>query len=220
MMRTKTNHARSIAAAVGAVALFGVASAQAADVIDQTPVAPLPVEEVPVYTWSGGYVGAYGGYGFSGRTRAPGNSINTDGFQGGAFGGWNVQEGMFVYGAEADIGYNGNEGTNAGLTSQSGVDGTLRARLGVALSDRVLVYGTAGGAAGRLEVSDATTSDTNTMLGWTAGVGTDIKLTDRIFARGEYRYVDYGDKDFSLSGGPTSIDASENKILFGLGMKF
>lgn len=219
-MKAKSTFARSGLAAVGLTAFMGIAPAFAADVVEPIPADPLPIEEVPVYTWSGGYVGVYAGYGFSGRTETPGNTINTDGFQGGAFGGWNGQDGMLVYGLEADIGYNGNEGVNAGQASQSGIDGTLRARVGVAVNDSVLVYGTAGGAASRLEMSDATTADTNTMLGWTAGIGTDVKLTERVFARGEYRYVDYGSENFALSGGATPVDVRENKVLFGLGMKF
>ena len=35
------------------------------------------------------------------------------------------------------------------------------------------------------------------MLGWTAGVGTDIKLTDNVFGRVEYRYTDFGSKNFT-----------------------
>lgn len=219
-MKANIKFGRPVAAAIGLAIAAGVAPALAADVIYNEPPTPAPIYDAPVASWAGGYVGLQGGYSFSGRVRAPGNTINTDGFTGGAFGGWNGQNGMIVYGVEADIGYNGSDGANAGLSTKAGVDGTLRARIGAAVTDNVLVYGTAGGAAGRLKVSDGAVADTNTMLGWTAGVGADVKLSEQVFARGEYRYVDYGDKSFDLTGGPQSIDSRENKILLGLGVKF
>jgi outer membrane immunogenic protein len=220
-MNTRTKFGRPVAAAIGTLMLAGAAPAFAADVTYNEPPSPAPVfEQAPIASWAGGYVGLQGGYSFSGRVKAPGNTINTDGFTGGAFGGWNGQSGMVVYGVEADIGYNGSKGSNAGLHAKNGVDGSLRARIGAAVTDNVLVYGTAGGAASRLKVSDATGHDTNTMLGWTAGVGTDIKLTEQVFARGEYRYTDYGNKTFDLPSGSGRINSRENKLLLGLGVKF
>lgn len=220
-MNTRTKFGRPVAAAVGAIMLVGAAPAFAADVIYNEPPSPAaPIYDAPVASWAGGYVGLQGGYGFSGRVKAPGNTINTDGFTGGAFGGWNGQSGMVVYGVEADVGYNGNKGSNAGQSAKGGVDGSLRARIGAAVTDNVLVYGTAGGAASRLKVSEAGGNDTNTMLGWTAGVGTDIKLTEQVFARGEYRYTDYGNKTFDLPSGSQRINSRDNKLLLGLGVKF
>ena len=58
------------------------------------------------------------------------------------------------------------------------------------------------------------------MFGWTAGVGADTMLTDTVFARAEYRYVDYGSKTFNTGSGPRSVDATENRFMIGLGMKF
>lgn len=219
-MKANVRFGRPIAAAIGLAMAAGAMPALAADVIGNEPPTPAPIYEAPVASWAGGYVGLQGGYSFSGRVDAPGNTVNTDGFTGGVFGGWQGQTGMLVYGVEADVGYNGSDGSNAGLATETGVDGSLRARLGAAVTDNVLVYGTAGGAAARLEVSDGTVADTNTMLGWTAGVGADIKLSEQVFARGEYRYVDYGSKSFDLSGGPQSVDSHENKVLLGLGVKF
>ncbi len=71
-----------------------------------------------------------------------------------------------------------------------------------------------------IDADDGVTSDSKTMYGWTAGVGADVKLTEKVFARGEYRYTDYGSKDFALSGGATEVDATSNNFLLGIGMKF
>jgi len=118
------------------------------------------------------------------------------------------------------MGYNWMDGSSGGTTTKSGLDGSLRARLGYAVTDSVMIYGTAGGAASRLKVSDAAGSDSNTMYGWTAGVGADAMLTDQVFARAEYRYVDFGSKTFNTGSGAQSVDANQNRFMVGLGMKF
>ena len=131
------------------------------------------------------------------KTRPSAITVDTDGFLAGGFVGYNYQVGNIVAGAEGDIGYNWADGTNAGLTSESGVEGSLRARLGYVISPQILLYATAGGAAKDLEVSDATGSDSNTMLGWTAGAGADIMITEQVFGRVEYRYTDFGSDTFT-----------------------
>lgn len=216
-MKTNLKFARPTAAALGILALAGAMPAFAADIVSEEPPAPAPIAELPVASWAGPYAGLTVGYGFAGTTHTPGNDIDTDGFLGGAFAGYNWQSDNFVYGVEGDVGYNGEKGSNAGEKSKSGVDGSLRARLGYAVSPDILVYGTAGGAAQKLKVTNALGSDSNTMLGWTAGVGTDIKITDNVFGRVEYRYTDYGDKDFSNAG---KVESSDNRVNFGVGMKF
>lgn len=223
-MSIRFNTGRSVAAAIGIAALLSTTSVFAADVISMEPPAPqpLPMEEVPVASWAGGYAGITGGYsvGETDINSAPGNSIDTDGFNASVFGGWNGQSGMFVYGLEGDIGYDWADGTNAGASTDRGFNGSLRARMGVAATDNVLVYATGGAAAAKIDVDDGLASDSKTMYGWTAGVGADVKLTEKVFARGEYRYTDYGSSDFALSGGATEVDATSNNFLLGIGMKF
>ena len=219
-MKPITHFARPLAVA-SVIAVAGMAPAFAADAVDyeEPPVPAAPVEVAPVSSWTGPYIGLQAGYGFLGRTHTPGADIDTDGFVGGAFGGFNIQNGSFVYGGEADIGYNGMKGDAAGIESRSSIDGSLRARLGFAPNDALLIYGTAGGAADRTKITDAAGSDSKTMLGYTAGVGVDAKLTERVFGRVEYRYTDYGSKTYTLTA-PTSSDLKNHEIRFGVGMKF
>jgi len=210
--------------ALAALAVTATAAvpAMAADVIYQEPPAPAPIiESAPISTWAGPYAGVHAGYGFSGRVRdtTAGNTIGTDGWLGGVFGGYNFQQGAIVYGLEADVSVSGVRGTNAGTTARSQVDGSLRARAGVAVTDDVLAYVTAGGAAERLRVSNAGGADTETMLGYTVGGGVDAKLTDQVFGRVEYRYTDYGAKTFDL-GAPTRVDSSNHRVTAGIGFKF
>ena len=211
----------STAAALGIATLLGAIPAQAADAVDEVPVAPAaPMEEPPVNTWTGPYAGITLGWGFGGRTEAPGNTVNTSGFIGGGFAGYQLQNGMFVFGGEIDANWANLRGSNAGLASRSTFDGSLRARMGVAVTDRVLIYGTAGGALQNLRVTDFAGSDTNTMIGWTAGAGVDVKVTEQVFGRVEYRYTDFGSRTFNTGSGAQSIDSSNSRVMFGLGMQF
>lgn len=219
-MQANLKFARPLAVALGLFALSG--TAYAADVVSEEPPAPAPVAELPVASWAGPYAGINLGYGFSGRTKEKdfGDSTDTKGFIGSVFGGYQWQQENFVYGGEAELGYNGVKGDDNGIHSKGGFEGSLRARLGYAVTPEILLYGT-GGLAGRsLKVEDSAllASDTATMIGWTAGVGTDIKLTDNVFGRVEYRYTDFGSKNFG--GGIGSVKATDNRVTFGVGMKF
>lgn len=215
-------HARPLAAAFGLVALAAM-PAFAADVVMEEPPAPAaPMEVAPVASWAGPYAGVTAGYGFSGTAndKTDGNKIDTKGFLGGAFVGYNYQMDNIVIGAEGDIGYSGVKGSNVGTEVKSGVEGSLRARLGYAVTPDILLYGTAGGAGQRVKVSDATGSDTNTALGWTAGVGTDVKLTESVFGRVEYRYTDLGTDSYNLGGTNHDVSLKDHRVQFGVGMKF
>lgn len=215
MTKTSLKLGAAVAALFAATAI-----SQAADAVFDTPPAPpAPVVSAPISTWEGGYAGISLGYGFSGETDLVGlGTVDTDGFVGNVFGGWNWQSGQFVYGIEGDLGYNGMDGSNFDYSVKHGIDGSLRARLGVAATDNVLLYATAGGAGGRLKITDSTgASDTQTLWGWTAGVGTDVKFTDQAFGRLEYRYTDLGDETFDIGG---DAGTKSHKVLVGVGMKF
>jgi outer membrane immunogenic protein len=218
-MQANLKFARPLAVALGLFALSG--TAYAADVVQEEPPAPAPIAELPVASWAGPYAGINLGYGFSGRTKEKDTGFETDtkGFVGSVFGGYQWQQDNFVYGGEAELGYNGVKGDDNSVHSKAGFEGSLRARLGYAVTPEILLYGT-GGLAGRsLKVDDSAipASDRATMLGWTAGVGTDIKLTDNVFGRVEYRYTDFGSKSFDGIG---KVKASDNRVTFGVGMKF
>jgi outer membrane immunogenic protein len=224
-MSAKKLYARSALAGL-AIAAISV-PAMAADVVYQEPPAPAPqpIISTPVSDWSGPYVGLSAGYGFNGRVSDSAGTIDTDGFVGGAFGGFQMQNGMFVYGVEGDVNYSdvrgGGDLATPGVAARSTIDGSIRARAGVAVTNDVLVYGTAGGAAERQRLTDSVGNrDTNVMLGYTVGAGVDAKLTDQVFGRVEYRYTDYGSKDFDLGGTTINADSSNHRVTAGIGIKF
>ncbi|KUM27082.1 hypothetical protein AU467_17895 [Mesorhizobium loti] len=218
-MQANLKFARPLAVALGLFALGG--TAYAADVVSEEPPAPAPVAELPVASWAGPYAGISLGYGFSGHAdaRDQGVNVKTKGFIGGVFGGYQWQQENFVYGAEADLGYNGVKGDSAGIHAKGGLEGSLRARLGYSVTPEILLYGTGGLAAKNQKITDDVlgTNESKAMLGWTAGVGTDIKITDNVFGRVEYRYTDYGNKDFGPTG---NVKSKDNRVTFGVGMKF
>ena len=219
-MSVNTKFSRSVLAAVS---LLAIASGPvfAADAIESAPEPATPMEEAPLASWGGAYAGIQAGYGFAGTAREPGNKIDTDGFVGGGFAGYNAEVGNgVVAGVEGDVGYSGVEGSNAGTEVKGGAEGALRGRLGYAVTPDILPYVAGGGAARSMKVSEGGVSDRNTALGWTAGAGVDVKLSQNVFVRGEYRYTDYQDKSFTTAQGTRDVDSTDNRVQFGIGMKF
>lgn len=202
-------------------ALLAAGSANAADIISEEPPAPVAIETLPVASWQGAYAGAVATYGFSGDTNGlVGPEVDRDGFAGSGFAGYNMQSNNLVYGVEGDLGYSGIEGSENGQTVEGGLNGSIRARVGVAVTDRALVYATAGGAAERTEVSNELGSDEQTLLGYTVGAGVDAKLTDQVFGRVEYRYTDLSSDAFNTGGLAQDVGTDDHKVSVGLGVKF
>jgi outer membrane immunogenic protein len=68
--------------------------------------------------------------------------------------------------------------------------GTLRARVGYAW-DRVLVYGTAGGAGANVQTGlNGLPPQTNAEFGWTVGAGVEVALAEHWTLKFEYLFVD------------------------------
>jgi outer membrane immunogenic protein len=208
-----------MALVAAALALPLSIQARAADaIVEQPPVPPVAdIETAPAFLWAGGYGGVYGAYhwgDFDAQTD------RADGAAGGVYGGYNWQAENFVYGVEADIGYSGAKETDAaGLTGEQGVNGSLRARLGYDVNP-FLVYATGGVAATNAKLSNAAGSDSNAMIGWTAGAGVEAFVTEKITTRLEYRYSDYGSKNFNLGGTNVSSGFDDHSVRLGIGVKF
>ena len=103
--------------------------------------------------WSGAYVGGYGGLAYGSDLMA------------GAYAGYSFQSGSVVYGAELDGFY----------TELAEWEVFAKGRAGYAISDQVLLHGTAG---------------VGTYLGttalWSLGLGGEAKVTDSLSLRGDY----------------------------------
>ncbi|MCB8821583.1 outer membrane protein [Microvirga rosea] len=198
---------------LASVALFGFAGAASAADLPARAAPPAPiVAAVPIFTWTGFYVGVNAGYGWNTNNNDPffydplvgyygGDSGSDGGFVGGGQVGYNYQIGQFVIGVEGDVQFADRGGSNRLLYSPTigyyygGNDsddwfGTVRARAGFAF-DRALIYATGG---------FAFNGDNG---GWALGGGLEYAFTNNLTAKIEGLYV--------------NIDTGNNNSIYGLG---
>src|ERR1700704_6691289 len=145
----------------------------------------------------------------------------SSGVIGGAQLGYNWQIGSLVTGLEADIQGSGIKGSARAIPTVVGTAfpdprsvlsseqklawfGTVRGRVGVAVTPDLVLYGTGGLAYGRVDASanwrfdlervhvQAPASVSKTKVGWTAGVGAEWMFARNWLAKLEYLYVDLG----------------------------
>jgi outer membrane immunogenic protein len=201
----------------------------------QAPPVEAPI--VPLFTWTGLYLGGQIGYGWGTDTLTVypagfGTNFTPNGVVGGAHVGYNLQMNQFVAGLEGDV-----EGTGirrnyspggATYNTKLPVQGSIRARFGVAF-DRALLYATGG-----VEFAGFNTSYTgigifdsqsHTQAGWTIGGGIEYALTNNWSLRAEYRYTDFGhftDTTPIAFGFGSSVQhhETENAVRAGFSYKF
>jgi outer membrane immunogenic protein len=202
-----------------ALALLLAGAVQAADAVQTSPASPPEASVALPFSWAGGYVGLHAGYGWGEGDVTAGGTLGSIDFDGGRFGGfagYNVDLGSsLIVGIEGDIGYDWNEREDGTETFGSNVQGAVRGRVGYA-ADRALVYAAGGWAATQFSYDDIGVSADEMMNGWTIGAGVDYAINDRLFARVEYRYNDYGDADIDA----VNVDFTQHVVQAGLGLKF
>lgn len=225
-------------ALAAALALGATGYAVAADAV---------VDEVVVvdsaYNWSGVYVGGQVGYVFDGSAdyvyeNDPDSSYNynhdLDGFIGGAYVGYNYQfSNNIVLGGEADIAWGDLKDSTRDLgagdySAETKIDwmGSARVRLGYAF-DRFLPYLTGGVAFGNLNFEEREDGDFYgdadvDLTGWTIGAGAEYAVTDNWILRGEYRYTEFNEKDFTEQpvDDEFSVDVHTHDFRIGAAYKF
>jgi outer membrane immunogenic protein len=207
--------------------------------------APRPV---PVYDWSGFYVGGFGGYAFGNQ-----NLVNPNGLVGfapftsnwethGGFGGgeigYNWQMGNVVFGLEADgAGTNIQGRNNFGLVDVNGAPmddfnklkwvASVRARGGIAV-DRLLLFFDGGWAYGDITHTNtvaggAVDQFTVSRSGLAAGGGIAYAMTDNLIGKVEYRYYDLGTYHRLTplnTALPYNVSNTYSTVLLGLDFKF
>ncbi len=192
-------------------------SAMAADAIVYNE--PAPVAAVNTFSWEGAYIGLNAGYGF-GKTKtvldngADGGTVKPRGFVGGAQAGYNWQFDQVVAGIEVDFQgsgmkktfniYNAAGAYLADKTAKVEWFGTVRARLGVDVVERTMLYGTAGFAYGKVNETDTNFKNesiraSKTRAGWTVGAGIEHAFTDNVTLKTEYLYTDLGNTKFETN---------------------
>jgi outer membrane immunogenic protein len=225
----------------GVIALAAGAQALAADL--PPPMAPAPrapaayIPAPPPWSWTGFYLGINGGYGFgnSNWTFPAGFSVGSFKVNGGMAGGtlgYNYQIGQLVLGIEGDYdwqnvrGFANNAATCIACDTASSWIGTVRGRVGYAF-DRIMVYGTAGGAVTDVKASfGAQPWASSTEWGWTAGGGIEGAIFDNWTAKVEYLYADFSKASCAVGtcnpggiSGP-SVSLNESMVRVGVNYKF
>jgi len=212
------------------IALSGLAVA--ADLPStRAPAAPPPI---PVFSWTGLYVGGQVGYAFGQDHYSVvgfpiSGSASGSGVLGGAHIGYNFEPslGGLVLGLEGDVNGSSYRGSSTlfGITGtgKSPIDGSIRGRAGFAV-DRALFYATGGAAFASFNYSNSNgDSSSNTRVGYTVGGGIEYALTNDWSVRAEYRYSDFGsftDTLTSLRAISVSHKETENQVQAGFSYKF
>ncbi|HGZ71181.1 MAG TPA: porin family protein [Nitratifractor sp.] len=204
-------------------------------------VEPPHVPPVVVDNWSGPYVGLQAGYLAGKATVTPVSgdafTLKPNGIAGGLFAGYNwLTPSNLLFGVEADI-----NGVSASKSKElfrrdsayvepisiykfeQNWDASLRLRVGGVIEDKYLIYATGGATWAGVKASytnalSVTTSEKKTLNGWTLGAGVEMKVTDNVNARLQYRYNSYSKKQFNL--GPSSVKYKNNMIQAGVSYKF
>lgn len=187
-----------------------------------------PIPYQAPFTWTGFYVGAHLGYGWSDvdwQETAPAFNGSHDGsgwLAGGQIG-YNWQAGRFVYGVEGDLSSTWIDGGNACCGHSVNWLASVRGRAGITgFDNRTLFYVTAGAAWADIEYSSSG-SQSDTHFGWVAGAGIERALTPNLSARAEYLYYGFDDASAAagtVAPGSASFDPSLHTVRFGLNYKF
>ena len=150
----------------------------------------------------------------------------------------NYQIGEFVFGIEGDgdwTNLHGNSGSTCGAISavvtppvscqtQSQWLATIRGRVGYAF-DRILLYGTAGAAFGKIQTGlyPPSTFDSSVETGWTVGGGLEYAFAQNWTAKVEYLFVDLPNGSCTTvgnCGGAAGSIVSFNENIFRAGLNF
>ena len=216
--------------AASALALLVTGGARAADAVVEEP----PLAEVPIFTWTGFYVGLQGGYAWTDFDGDVGDFDNLDGGLFGGYVGYNYQYQNWVFGVEGDFNgvWNDKSFTVTGIpgvapfTVNSGTDwlASIRARAGFTW-DRALIFATGGvawahGNADVTVVGGPTFSFDETFTGWTLGGGVEYAFTDNWLGRAEYRYYGFDDEDLGGPGPLSNVDFDTQTVTLGIAYKF
>ena len=216
-----------------AAALFGFLA------LTNAAIAADPIEDM-TYDWSGGYIGAeLGGVWGNADVSIPlypsDFDLDTSGFAGGLYVGYNFQSNALVFGVEADINIMDVDGDE--LSGCIGIgcppppgeryaveqdwDASVRARAGYAI-DNMLLYVTGGAAFSSIETSYiplAGGHDESDLFGWTVGGGLEYGFTPNITGRVQYLYTDYGNESF-FHIGPSTVDYDTHSVMAGIAWRF
>jgi outer membrane immunogenic protein len=184
-------------------------------------VLPAAAQDMPPI-WSGLYLGVHaGGMGVSQDTKRTSFSVTatsteSQGTVGGVMGGYNFQNGPWVYGVEMD----GTWGCTDSACLYS-----ARGRLGYA-TGKFLLFGTAGvslhetGVRWTNSLTGQQVTQRDTAVGFIGGVGGEFRFAERWALRGEALFANHGTTEFTSPSGLTKLEKSDNVVIGRLGVTY
>lgn len=151
------------------------------------------------------------------------DSINNGSRDGVVYGGqlgYDYQTGKAVFGVEGEVTGSTAKNTANGvlvagdrLKSSTGRDLYAGVRAGFVVGERALIYAKGGYDNARFNSEYTSTTGTiedhDTLEGWRLGAGAELKLTDKAYLKGEYRYTNYG-----------GVSGERHQVLGGVGVRF
>jgi outer membrane immunogenic protein len=207
----------------------------AADMPARGPAPVFKAFQPAPFSWSGFYIGLYGGAGWGDHDRSNtagfNNSYKSSGGLIGGLAGYNWQlNNPVVLGVEGDIAWaniKGDDGGAGGSVDQSHFRwlGSVRGRVGYAF-DNWLPFITGGWAFANIRHTNdfgAGDSFDNARSGWTLGGGIEYAVTPNWTTRLDYRYFDFGSYSNAAPANgvfPYSVSNKLQTVTVGLSYKF
>jgi outer membrane immunogenic protein len=217
----------SLLIVAGAATLVSASAASAADLLINQPSQNFGGGySSSAGGWDGAYGGVFLGYGWGtvndkAGTILDNNDVELSGWTVGATLGANftVAQG-FILGAVGDVAWSGMGGYDAGVDYDINWTSSLRGRAGYD-AGAFLPYLTAGLAIAGGTASYDGKDNTQVHFGWTAGAGVEVAATEQISVDLQYRYSDYGQATYELTGlGKSDLDLSTHALTAGVNFKF
>jgi outer membrane immunogenic protein len=227
---------KKILTAIVLVASAGTASA--ADMPMAAPYTRAPLySPSPIYNWTGFYIGAMGGYGWSDTVRATigglavsASSSDLNGGFGGGTVGYNQQMGSWVIGIEADAAWSDIKDSTSGfgvtLADKIQSFGSVTGRIGFVPASTALVYFKGGYAWADNQISatgfGATFAESRFHSGWTVGAGFEYMFLPNWSGKLEYMFADYSNTNYltSFVPGGVGLGFSVNTVKAGVNYHF
>lgn len=215
----------AIALLAGVAGVSVMSSAFAADLIISEPAPAVGVVST-TGNWDGLFLGAFAGYGWGtlddsvdSNLGLTDDELDLTGWLVGVNAGANftVSEAI-VAGIVGDIAWSDIGGSEGTSTYDVDWTGSIRGRLGFD-GGAFLPYVTAGVAFANATAFDGAIEDTQTHIGWTAGAGVEFAVADNVSLDLQYRYTDFGSKEYALTA-PTELSFTSHAVTAGVNFRF
>jgi outer membrane immunogenic protein len=217
------------------VALAAIGSSASAADLGARPYTKAPPPVVTAYNWTGFYIGAMGGYGWSQSVDIAGIAGTTNDIKGGFGGGtigynWQAAGSPVVFGIEADGAWsdiNFSE-TLLGVTVEDRIRafGSVTGRVGYAV-DAALLYlkGGYAWADNRASIGAfgiALFSESQFHSGWTVGAGFEYGFAPNWSGKVEYMFASYANENYvtAFVPGGVAFGADIHTVKAGINYRF